>query len=383
MSIICYTGLPGGGKSYSAVQNVIIPSLKAGRVVAHNLTLVPSALSVVCDRDVTGLLIQIDRDATPTELIEACPPGAVIVIDEVWRYWPAGIKANEVPKAELKFFKEHRHRVGADNLASEICIIDQDPKTGVPAFLRSLIELTYIHVKHSTVGLSKSFRVDVFARAQSADKPSKSALIRKLQGRYKSEVWNCYQSHTQSTNIGEAGLEVQPDGRANLLKSTPVRAAIVALLALPFLFWFAGTTFSGMAKGGGLKKPPPDAFAEFPSLTPTPIASIPVAEQILTQAEYRTYPTPTVLPATPMLIPDPTRPPTSTRWRVMGGVVQRDTGHAVVMLSSSTGRQRLDHNDCHLDDQMQWRCNVDDGIATPWSGGQATALSAARPEGMF
>lgn len=383
MSIICYTGLPGGGKSYSAVENVIIPSLKAGRVVAHNLTLVPAALSVVCGKDITSQLVEIDRDATPDEVVKACPAGAVIVIDEVWRYWPAGTTAREIPKDELKFFKEHRHRVGADNLASEICIIDQDPKTGVPAFLRSLIELTYIHTKHSTIGLSKSFRVDVYARAQSADKPSKSALIRKLQGRYKPEVWNCYQSHTQSTNIGEAGLEQQPDERANLLKSTPLRAAFACALALPFLFWLAWRSVSGMVDGGGLKQPPAVAVADFPSITPTPQPWPVPRQETLTvaQAENRTSELVEVAPtATP--IPEPTRPPTSSRWRVMGGIQAKD-GTAVVMLTSSGGRQRLSEQECSLDHQMQWTCQVEDGHATQWSGGAYSSMSAGRPEGMF
>lgn len=367
MSIICYTGLPGDGKSYSAVENVVIPALQQKRHVAHNLLLNIPALTVVCGYDVEPMLHQIDKDDEPGALIEKCPPGAVIVIDEVWRYWPAGTKANEVPKEELKFFKEHRHRVGEDNLATEILIIDQDPQTGVPAFLRALIELTYIHTKHSKIGAKGRFRVDVYTRAQRADKPSKGALLRSLQGRYKPEVWNCYISHTQSVKLGETGLERSVDDRANLLKGWTVRSTIIAMVLMPFLMWWAISSVLSMVKGGGIDrskhKPVQSAPITFPQQPPLPPLPLPKPAPVTIQ------PSSSMLdPSLPVEPPKPKDDEPSTIWRI-AGVITKAGGGGVAMLASATGKRRIDLDACKRANKLlDWECKVDGALVTFWSG---------------
>ena len=350
MSIICYTGLPGHGKSYSVVENVVIPALRDGRTVAHNLQLREASLAVVVDNLKPAQLVQIPNDATPEQLIAACPPGAVIVIDEVWRYWPAGVKANEVPKEELKFFKEHRHRVGEDGIASEIVVIDQDPKTGIPAFLRALIEVTYIHEKMSKVGAAGSFRVDVYNRCQSAEKPSKSALLRKMTGRYRPEVWNCYVSHTQAKRVGEAGLELAADDRASVWKSWTVRASMVAALALPLLFWFAWDSFGDLSG-----KPQPS----------TPTKRVPQAHESPTA--FAAAPSTATPPSQPQAQPEQPRTASAASWTVIG-VVQRLDGTGIALLKSSLGERRLKIEDhCRLD-PLNWTCEVDGETSAPWTG---------------
>ena len=37
MSIVGYSGLPGSGKSYGVVENVVIPALEAGRHIITNI----------------------------------------------------------------------------------------------------------------------------------------------------------------------------------------------------------------------------------------------------------------------------------------------------------------------------------------------------------
>lgn len=375
MSIICYTGLPGDGKSYSAVENVIIPALKEGRHVAHNLTLNVLALSIVCDRDVTPLLHQIGKDDTPQQVIEKCPDGAVIVLDEVWRYWPAGVKANEVPKDELKFFKEHRHRAGEDGLSTEILIIDQDPQTGIPAFLRALVEVTYLHTKHSKVGAKGRFRVDVYTRCQSATKPTKGAFLRSLQGKYRPEVWNCYVSHTQAKRIGEAALERMPDDRGNLLKGWTVKSAIIAAAMLPLLFWIAYKALTGMVEGGGIKE----------SHKATKVAAghgSGAAAKLAPVVEPPTLIAPAA-PSTPVPADRTSENAvlrTSGTWRLLA-VATRSDGAGRALLSSAGGRRYLDIKYCRQDDSQNWYCTVEDGDATMWSGSNESALSAARPEG--
>lgn len=376
MSIICYTGLPGDGKSYSAVENVVIPALKEGRHVAHNLQLNEAALRVVTERDCGPLLHQIGKDDTPADLIAKCPPGAVIVIDEIARYWPGGIKANEVPKEELRFFKEHRHRVGDDGLATEILIIDQDPQTGIPAFLRALIELTYVHTKQSAVGASGRFRVDVYVRAQSAEKPKKGALIRKLMGTYKPEVWNCYISHTQSKRPGEAGLEKAVDQRASLLKSWPVQAAIIATILLPVAFWWAFDSMDGIA-ADDRTTPIADASRDgIAHAQRSEHAQPAAASQPAAPGEIR--PTPRAAPKPKQAAPDDGM---SQVWRLLGVIAKAD-GKGYALLTSSTGRRFLDVSKCTQDKDANWLCLVEDGKASMWSGARDSVLAAAAPEGM-
>lgn len=364
MSIVCYAGLTGHGKSYSAVENFVIPALKEGRHVAHNLQLFPPALSVVCDRDVTPLLHQIAPQATPAEVMAGCPDGAVIVLDEVWEYWAKGLKINDVPKDELRFFRKHRHSVGEDGIASEMCLIAHSPTEDLPAFIRSIVDLTYIHEKHTSVGAKGRFRVDVYQRCQSAEKPTKSKLIRKLQGAYRPEVWNCYISHTNSkaTALGEAGLEKMPDGRASVFKSFTFRSAIAGAVMLPFAFWFAASAFNGMTV-----KPKP-AKVVSPAHTPVPAPQIKTPQQYIALAEAANGAAEPPRPAAPTAMPKPTATPYSAKWRVVGGAMRED-GTGSVLLVSATGPQRINASRCAMDDQREWTCPMEDGIATYFSGG--------------
>lgn len=352
MSIMCFAGLPGSGKSYGAIENVVIPALKAKRVVAHNLTLNESALSVVVGHDVSKQLVQLGRDDTPEEIITKCPPGCVIVLDEVWRYWPAGLKANEVPKDELKFFKEHRHRVGDDGFSSEILIIDQDPKTGIPSFLRSLVDTTFIHTNFKMLGQKKKYRVDVYHRCQPVDKPSKGARLKQMVGTYKPEVYNCYVSHTQAKNMGEAGLEEQPDQRANVLKSWTVRASIAAAILAPLALWWAVSSFFAM---GG--KPVKDAGK------PAPVA----AQAATKPAPPSVAPLPA--PAAPVV---PAGPPESQRWTLTGIITVRKKRMALIEAMSGPRWVSLDL--CRLD--LEWVCVVDGELVAAWTGAAPSAFSA-------
>lgn len=361
MTIIAYTGLPGHGKSYSVVENVVIPALKQGRVVAHNLELNLAALAIVCEREVESLLLQIPKDDTsPDRLVTLCPFGAVIVIDEVWRYWGAGLKASEVPRDQVAFFKEHRHRVGPDGRATEIVVIDQELGSGVARFIRDLVEITFIHQKLSAVGASGRYTVDVYTRAQNAGAPKKSNHIRKMIGKYKPEVWNCYNSHTQKTDgIGEAGLEQVADDRGNIFKSGSVKSAIALLVLSPLLVFFAYRSISNLT--GDKHK--------------TPIASIPV-KTVTTFVDTdgsKTVTVSTPQPPPQTITEKPSRTP-SVNWRLVG-VVYREEGPAkgagYALLISATGRRQLDLKTfCEPTPQEagDYTCNLDGEWVTRWSG---------------
>lgn len=373
--IVCYAGLPGSGKSYSVVENVIIPALRSARHVAHNLELRLEGLTEILGFNPAHLLHQFDKDASAAEVIEACPLGAVIVIDEVWRYWKAGTKVNAVPQDEIKFFKEHRHRVGDDGLASEIVIIDQDPKTGFPAFIRALVDETYLHSKLDKVGMKNKFRVDVYSRAQSAELPSKSAKLRELYGAYKPAIFACYRSHTQSTRPNEAGLEIAADGRANILKSYTVKAALASVLLTPFLVWFALARFMAIAESDGHVTPAPEVVKHA------------VEREIaktdgLAKEPGNGWEQVAIEPPKPTPVPTPARPPTiiepdwehvaklpllSKKWRIVGLAFRPDRGKGMAYLASVGGFRRIPMEFCTADEVGDWRCGVEDGFATFYS----------------
>ena len=56
MSIIAYTGLPGAYKTYSAVENWLIPALKDDRTVAHNLRVNEAACMAASGGHARGLV---------------------------------------------------------------------------------------------------------------------------------------------------------------------------------------------------------------------------------------------------------------------------------------------------------------------------------------
>ncbi|QIB64057.1 zonular occludens toxin domain-containing protein [Kineobactrum salinum] len=90
MAITAYSGLPGSGKSYSVVEHVILPALRAGNIVWTNIPMDPDLM----DSEFGGLLKQFkisEIEENQNWFQETFTPGATIVIDEAWRLWPAGL----------------------------------------------------------------------------------------------------------------------------------------------------------------------------------------------------------------------------------------------------------------------------------------------------
>ncbi|WP_370618253.1 zonular occludens toxin domain-containing protein [Citrobacter meridianamericanus] len=70
MAISGYIGIPGSGKSYECVANVLLPAVLSGRRVITNIIgVVPDVVYDYCvdvlraDRDALGILIVVDDDA--------------------------------------------------------------------------------------------------------------------------------------------------------------------------------------------------------------------------------------------------------------------------------------------------------------------------------
>lgn len=234
MSIVAYVGLPGSGKSYGVVENVVVPALKDGRTIVTNIPLKKGTLQ---DEYPKGKIISFEPDVDSTFWnLDNQPKGAVFIIDEAWRYWASGLKASNMPEHEKQFFTEHRHVVGEDGKTNELVLVTQDLQQ-IAAFVRNLIEETYRARKLSGVGRSNNYRVDVYAGAVTGQKPP-GQPIRQLFGKYKPEIFRFYKSHTHNKTDFAAGMEEKPDKRANLLKSPLILFGIPgALLLLAASVW--------------------------------------------------------------------------------------------------------------------------------------------------
>lgn len=255
--INAYVGLPGSGKSYSAVAFVILPALAEGRRVVTNIPIRTDAL-----KENRGELVQFE---TKEELLAEATPGSVLVIDEAWEFWPAGVRAKDVPQEERDLFAMHRHRVDELGRAMQITLVTQDLGQ-IAAFLRALVDTTFRTVKLDRFGLARGYRVDVYQGAVSGPRPPKAQLLRQLTGRYRPEVCAVYQSHTQAA-AEVAGVDESVTDRRRLVWASPrwwllMPLCVVGVAAAAV----AATKF--FRSGGGLvdASPPPPATASVASV---------------------------------------------------------------------------------------------------------------------
>src|SRR6185369_11439339 len=225
MPVVAYTGLPGHGKSYGVVEHVIVPALRADRVVVTNIPLNRAAL----DAEMPGAnVLPFDIDAiekSPGLIAVAAPPGAVVVIDEAWRLWPQGMQGNKVPEPFRAFLAEHRHMVDSLGKSQQIVLVTQDLQQ-VASFARALVEETFRVRKLSALGSTKRFIVDVYRGPVTGHAPPDKKRVRQIPGKYRAEVWRFYDSHTKRDGVGSGADESSMDGRGVLWRSP--------------LFWLGG-----------------------------------------------------------------------------------------------------------------------------------------------
>lgn len=253
MSISAYVGLPGHGKSYGAVANVIIPALTAKRLVYTNIPL--NDEKCLSDFGMTAIPFSTDDIVkNPNWWSDVFTAGAVFVLDEVWRLWPAGLKANNVRESDKAFLAEHRHLVGENGFATEIYLVTQD-LSQVASFARALVETTYRVVKLGNIGLNTRFRVDVYFGAVTGGKPPVSQREREIHGgKFKKEVYQYYKSHTKS-ETGGAGDETKTDKRGNAFGRLSIKLGFGLFIGCILLVWYGSGEVIDNYGGGAVVDP--------------------------------------------------------------------------------------------------------------------------------
>lgn len=245
MSIKLYTGLQGSGKSYEVVSVVILGSLREGRRVISNIAgLDYDAMRAMLIDEGTepanvGTLVQVHHDdiqkanffrtdtdnETKTETF--VQGGDVVVLDEIWRFWE---KDSQVTTRQQNFFRMHRHMLHPDSgLSCEIVLISQD-HMDVCRKIRAVVEKTYVMTKHTELGTTKYYRVDIFSRA----KFTKSTQpLNSLQKTYNEKYFALYKSHSAGGDVIDP-KEVSIDKRGNIF-SRPMIKYGIPLVLLPVI----------------------------------------------------------------------------------------------------------------------------------------------------
>lgn len=351
--ISALTGLPGAGKTYQAVVNVILPALRSGRSVWTNVPVITERV----DKDaLPGQLHVFTSDAVASDLsfFDRLPVGVVLVLDEVWRLWPAGLRALDVNQSHRSFLAEHRHKVDSSGNSTEIVLVTQD-LSQVSAFVRQLVERTTIATKLSAVGASKRFRTDVYQGAITGRRGPKSVLITQAVRKYDPKFFPYFRSHTQAVT-GAVGKEEKVDKRGVLWKSPMfIIGCLFVVLAVVFGFQRVHSFFSGHQIQHSRI-----AGAEVAG-TPAKLSPVPMQKVSL----------------------PPSEPQYSQIWR-LGGVisgVKSALGGGYALIESADGVIRhIPLYLCHLmPGDLDWSCKVDGQVVTSWSGVQPQGAEQPTP----
>jgi zona occludens toxin len=238
MAIIAYVGLPGHGKSYGVVENVIVPALKASRTVFTNIPMHDD----VCLELLGSTVVPFTTDdilKNPNWFRDIFISGSIMVWDELWRALPSGMRANQIGDQYKTFFAEHRHLVGENGFSTEIYLVTQD-LSQIATFVRELVETTVRMVKRVNLGLDKRFRVDIYSGAVTGSKPPVSKREREIHGgKFKQDIYKFYKSHTKS-QTGLAGDESKTDKRGNVLKGLGLKVGLIFIVAMSvYIIWGA------------------------------------------------------------------------------------------------------------------------------------------------
>lgn len=342
MAINAYVGLMGSGKSYEVVASVILPALLAGRRVVTNIDgLNPDLILDYLEQvkggkpDKFGQIVQVKNEDLlcpgffPAEGIDSLvQPGDLVVVDECWQFWATDKK---LPPEHMNFFRMHRHYTHPETgLSCDLALIIQDLGT-LHRNLRSVVEMTSRMVKLKSLGLNRSYRVEVYETY----KITKKTHINTINRVYDKAIFPLYKSYA-----GGNGKEVVMDSRQNLLKGPKVwmLAALVV-----FLIGYGLVTMLQFFQGA---KPEGTTSDESETdVADMPAASAGTVSSTVTTIDNNTY---------------------SERWRVVGRFMANDT--AFVVVANEAGKLRLESPSMFYGDGLGTVGTIDGERVTYWSG---------------
>lgn len=193
------SGRPGGGKSYEAVKNHIIPVLKEGRKVVTNLPLNIEHIKHTLGHQAAELVVLVDGKFhnfgdTDRPFSKAKHflqfegwtndkgQGPAFFIDECHLVMPAGGTEKEL----LELMSMHRHYV------FDVYLISQDFRK-IHRDLLAMIEINYRCIKKTALG-----RTDAYIMKVCQGGHSNAEVVNTYEREYESWVFEFYKSHTKT-----------------------------------------------------------------------------------------------------------------------------------------------------------------------------------------
>lgn len=228
-------GKPGGGKSYEAVKNHVIPALKNGRMVVTNLPLQIEHFVAVLGEQVRELIVLVEYNfhdygsAKPFSKVEDWlkhqgwkndnGQGVLFVVDEAHLSLPNGKGSADFTKV-LEFLSMHRH------YGFDVLLITQNFKK-VHRDIRDMVQLVYRCIKKSMFGQDDAYIIKVHEGCT-------TQVVNTDERVYESYVFKFYKSHTKSeTQIVEATtVDVVPWWKHRTMKISAVLLIIAFLMAI-------------------------------------------------------------------------------------------------------------------------------------------------------
>ena len=229
-------GKPGGGKSYEAVKNHIIPAIKNNRRVVTNLPLNIEHFVSVYGEHVRDLIVIVQYDyheygsQKPFSRVEDWlshqdwknekGQGVLFAIDEAHLSLPSRMQKGsgvDITKV-LEFLSMHRH------YGFDVLLITQNFKK-IHADIRDMIQLVYRCIKKSMFGQDDKYIIKVHEGCT-------TQVVNTDEREYESYVFKFYQSHTKSdTSIVEATtVDVVPWWKHGLMKGAILMGVFFLIL---------------------------------------------------------------------------------------------------------------------------------------------------------
>ncbi len=222
--ILFFTGTPGSGKTYEAVQK-ILNNLVAGRIVYTNIEgmedpLCHEAIKSFCNLTDEQFAKQFHHLGFNKEVIENfwnhCVEGSFIVIDEVQKYFSNRDWQSQKNRDFGDWSSTHRHQ------GYDLILISQNAER-VDSAVRALAEWNYVYRKVNFFGgaVQKKYIVYSYAGEETSGQP-----LAKNVRTYNSKIFLCYKSYV-SSDIKEQSFMPH----VNVLKH-PIFYAIPVILGI-------------------------------------------------------------------------------------------------------------------------------------------------------
>lgn len=246
-------GVPRAGKSYDAVKNHILPTLKKGRRVFARLNGLDHAKIAahldMKESDVRDLLVIVDTKdvkttfaCTQDETGKWCIPDdfkdSLVVIDEVHEFYVS--ERLPLPGA-IENFWALLGQNGGD------AVIMTQWINRVHQAIRARIERKNVFQKLTAIGMKSRYRVTYWHTTS----PGKYERVGGKTEKYDPVIYPLYHGYAP----GSENTEVYEEGGTNVWRAMALRGAAFAVVGLVGGYFFISFFFGGGAQGKATEKP--------------------------------------------------------------------------------------------------------------------------------